>query len=185
MIGQISARASRATSSSSPRARRCRKVSALKDDLAYALATTEIRILAPIPGKQAVGVEVPNLAPNLVTLGDIFDDLPQTASPRLRLARQGHLRPRRLDRPRAHAAHPDRRHDRLGQVRLHQHDPQLDPAARDPRRRADDPDRPEADRARLLRVDPAPARRRSSRARRRRPPCSPTWSPRWSAATSG
>jgi DNA segregation ATPase FtsK/SpoIIIE, S-DNA-T family len=57
------------------------KVAALKDDLSYALATTEIRILAPIPGKQAVGVEVPNLSPNLVTLGDIFDDLPATASP--------------------------------------------------------------------------------------------------------
>jgi DNA segregation ATPase FtsK/SpoIIIE, S-DNA-T family len=57
------------------------KVAALKDDLSYALATTEIRILAPIPGKQAVGVELPNLSPNLVTLGDIFDDLPATASP--------------------------------------------------------------------------------------------------------
>jgi DNA segregation ATPase FtsK/SpoIIIE, S-DNA-T family len=57
------------------------KVAALKDDLSYALATTEIRILAPIPGKQAVGVELPNLQPNLVTLGDIFDDLPATASP--------------------------------------------------------------------------------------------------------
>jgi S-DNA-T family DNA segregation ATPase FtsK/SpoIIIE len=57
------------------------KVAALKDDLSYALATTEIRILAPIPGKQAVGVEVPNLSPNIVTLGDIFDDLPAGASP--------------------------------------------------------------------------------------------------------
>jgi S-DNA-T family DNA segregation ATPase FtsK/SpoIIIE len=57
------------------------KVAALKDDLAYALATTEIRILAPIPGKQAVGVEVPNLSPNVVTLGDIFDELPGNASP--------------------------------------------------------------------------------------------------------
>jgi S-DNA-T family DNA segregation ATPase FtsK/SpoIIIE len=57
------------------------KVAGLKDDLSYALATTEIRILAPIPGKQAVGVELPNTSPNLVTLGDIFDDLPQTASP--------------------------------------------------------------------------------------------------------
>jgi len=57
------------------------KVAGLKDDLSYALATTEIRILAPIPGKQAVGVEVPNLAPRMVTLGDIFDDLPGTASP--------------------------------------------------------------------------------------------------------
>jgi len=57
------------------------KVAALKDDLSYALATTEIRILAPIPGKQAVGVELPNLSPNLVTLGDIFEPLPPTASP--------------------------------------------------------------------------------------------------------
>jgi DNA segregation ATPase FtsK/SpoIIIE, S-DNA-T family len=57
------------------------KVANLKDDLSYALATTEIRILAPIPGKQAVGVEVPNLSPSIVTLGDIFDDLPQSASP--------------------------------------------------------------------------------------------------------
>jgi S-DNA-T family DNA segregation ATPase FtsK/SpoIIIE len=56
------------------------KVASLKDDLAYALATTELRILAPIPGKQAVGVEVPNLAPNVVTLGDIFDELPTNAS---------------------------------------------------------------------------------------------------------
>lgn len=57
------------------------KVAGLKDDLSYALATTEIRILAPIPGKQAVGVEVPNHSPNIVTLGDIFDDLPATVSP--------------------------------------------------------------------------------------------------------
>jgi DNA segregation ATPase FtsK/SpoIIIE, S-DNA-T family len=57
------------------------KVAALKDDLAYALATTEIRILAPIPGKQAVGVEVPNIAPNVVTLGDIYEELPAQASP--------------------------------------------------------------------------------------------------------
>jgi S-DNA-T family DNA segregation ATPase FtsK/SpoIIIE len=57
------------------------KVAALKDDLSYALATTEIRILAPIPGKQAVGVEVPNLSPKIVTLGDVYDDLPATASP--------------------------------------------------------------------------------------------------------
>ena len=57
------------------------KVAALKDDLSYALATTEIRILAPIPGKQAVGVEVPNASPNYVTLGDIYGDLPGTASP--------------------------------------------------------------------------------------------------------
>jgi S-DNA-T family DNA segregation ATPase FtsK/SpoIIIE len=57
------------------------RVSQLRDDLAYALATTEIRILAPIPGKQAVGVEVPNTSANLVTLGDIYQDPPKGASP--------------------------------------------------------------------------------------------------------
>jgi S-DNA-T family DNA segregation ATPase FtsK/SpoIIIE len=48
------------------------KVTQLKDDLAYALASTDIRILAPIPGKQAVGVEVPNPTHRMVFLGDIF-----------------------------------------------------------------------------------------------------------------
>ncbi|GAB4248830.1 MAG: hypothetical protein Kow00122_06280 [Thermoleophilia bacterium] len=57
------------------------KVSGLKDDLAYALASTEIRILAPIPGKQAVGVEVPNHRPSFVTLGDIYRDFPVSAGP--------------------------------------------------------------------------------------------------------
>lgn len=57
------------------------KVSALKDDLAYALATTEIRILAPIPGKTAVGVEIPNSRPDFVTLGDIYHDFPKSAGP--------------------------------------------------------------------------------------------------------
>jgi hypothetical protein len=57
---------------------------ALKDDLSYALATTEIRILAPIPGKQAVGVEVPNLSPSIVTLGDIFGRSPGLGEPACR-----------------------------------------------------------------------------------------------------
>jgi S-DNA-T family DNA segregation ATPase FtsK/SpoIIIE len=57
------------------------KVSGLRDDLAYALASTEIRILAPIPGKSAVGVEVPNQRPDFVTLGDIFREFPKSAGP--------------------------------------------------------------------------------------------------------
>ena len=134
------------------------KVSALKDDLSYALATTEIRILAPIPGKQAVGVEVPNLDPESRHPRRHLRRSPADREPGRRLAGQGHLRKRRLDRPRPHAAHADRRHDRLGQVRLHQHDPHLDPASLDPGRGADDPHRPQADRAQLLRADPAPAR---------------------------
>jgi S-DNA-T family DNA segregation ATPase FtsK/SpoIIIE len=57
------------------------KVAQLKDDLAYALAATDIRILAPIPGKQAVGVEVPNARRRIVHLGDVFQDPPKDWSP--------------------------------------------------------------------------------------------------------
>jgi S-DNA-T family DNA segregation ATPase FtsK/SpoIIIE len=57
------------------------KVAQLKDDLAYALAATDIRILAPIPGKQAVGVEVPNVHRKMVRLGDVFQEPPKDWSP--------------------------------------------------------------------------------------------------------
>ncbi|HTZ87941.1 MAG TPA: DNA translocase FtsK [Solirubrobacteraceae bacterium] len=57
------------------------KVAQLKDDLAYALAATDIRILAPIPGKQAVGVEVPNANRKIVRLGDVFQEPPKDWSP--------------------------------------------------------------------------------------------------------
>jgi S-DNA-T family DNA segregation ATPase FtsK/SpoIIIE len=57
------------------------KVAQLRDDLAYALASTDIRILAPIPGKKAVGVEVPNQRRRLVRLGDIYDGCPKGSSP--------------------------------------------------------------------------------------------------------
>jgi DNA segregation ATPase FtsK/SpoIIIE, S-DNA-T family len=57
------------------------KVAQLKDDLAYALAATDIRILAPIPGKTAVGVEVPNARRRIVRLGDVFQDPPADWSP--------------------------------------------------------------------------------------------------------
>ena len=58
-----------------------KKVTELANDLAYALASTDIRILAPIPGKQAVGVEVPNARRRLVRLGDIYQGRPAKASP--------------------------------------------------------------------------------------------------------
>jgi S-DNA-T family DNA segregation ATPase FtsK/SpoIIIE len=57
------------------------KVANLKDDLAYALAAADIRIQAPIPGKQAVGVEVPNLRRRIVHLGDVLHDPPAEWSP--------------------------------------------------------------------------------------------------------
>jgi DNA segregation ATPase FtsK/SpoIIIE, S-DNA-T family len=58
-----------------------KKVTELGNDLAYALASTDIRILAPIPGKQAVGVEVPNSRRRMVRLGDIYAGRPEKTSP--------------------------------------------------------------------------------------------------------
>ena len=57
------------------------KIENLRKDLSYALATTEIRILAPIPGKSAIGIEVENPTPSIVTLGDIHQKPPKDASP--------------------------------------------------------------------------------------------------------
>lgn len=58
------------------------KITSLRDDLAYALAAREeIRIIAPIPGKQAVGVEVPNPNASMVTLGDVWREFPDGTGP--------------------------------------------------------------------------------------------------------
>jgi S-DNA-T family DNA segregation ATPase FtsK/SpoIIIE len=48
------------------------RVSSLAHDIAYALATPDVRLLVPIPGRSAIGVEVPNRRRRLVTLGDVL-----------------------------------------------------------------------------------------------------------------
>jgi len=57
------------------------RVTSLHKDIAYAMASPDVRILAPIPGKQAIGVEVPNDDRQLVAVGDIL------ASPEAKAAR--------------------------------------------------------------------------------------------------
>ena len=48
------------------------RVLSLANEMKYALASGELRFLAPIPGRSAIGVEVPNRARRLVTLGDVL-----------------------------------------------------------------------------------------------------------------
>ena len=59
------------------------RVTGLSHDIAYAMASPDVRILAPIPGRSAIGVEVPNRQRQLVTLGDLLatDESKKAAHP--------------------------------------------------------------------------------------------------------
>ena len=55
---------------------RVNKIMSLQDDIKLALATKDIRIEAPIPGKPAVGVEIPNLVSSMVSFKEVFKNIP-------------------------------------------------------------------------------------------------------------
>ena len=98
------------------------KIVHLADDLALKLAATDIRIDATIPGKAAVGIEVPNKKLSGVMLRDVLDtDASGWLPAAVPSAGQGHCRKpghRRLDED---ASSSRRRLDGLGQERMHQY----------------------------------------------------------------
>ena len=136
------------------------KVLQLSSDIAYALATPDVRIIAPIPGRSAIGVEVPNKHRDFVMLGDILRSQGReggdASARRWRSARTSTAGPQHGE-PGDDAAHPDRRRDRRRQVEPDQLLHHVDLDAHHARRRAAGADRPQARRARPLRRGAAPA----------------------------
>ena len=125
------------------------------------MASPDVRILAPIPGRSAIGVEVPNKQRQLVTLGDILASSEAQAgdAPARGRARPRHRRPSVMlnlaTMPHLLIAGATG----AGQVELHQLARHVDPHALHARAGAPHPRRPEAGRARPVQRPAAPAHR--------------------------
>ena len=107
------------------------RVTGLNHDIAYAMASPDVRILAPIPGRSAIGVEVPNKQRQLVTLGDILvsAEAKQATHPlEVGLGRDISGAPFMLNLARD-AAPAHRGSDGRRQVELHQQPHHVDPHA--------------------------------------------------------
>ena len=124
------------------------RITSLNRDIAYAMAATDVRILAPIPGRSAIGVEVPNHTRQLVALGDIMTSrrVEDVLAPARRRHRQGHRRAVGVPEPGHHPAPADRRRHRCRQVQRHQLHHHVAAHAQHARPGQADPHRPQAGR---------------------------------------
>ena len=135
------------------------RVTSLAKDIAYAMASPDVRILAPIPGKSAIGIEVPNRLRQLVTLGDVLasEEARQATHPlEVALGRDIAGRPvieNLADMPHILISGATG----AGQVVVHQLADHVDHDAGHPRGAPPDPRRPQAGRARPVQRASAPA----------------------------
>ena len=100
------------------------RIVSLSDDIAMALAASRVRVVAPIPGKSAIGIEVPNRQREMVTLGDVINTGEyKSRSGGLKVGtRQGHPRSAHHCRFKKTAASFNSGRDRLGKIGVREFD---------------------------------------------------------------